>query len=57
MAIRQLKIGKMSDKMRQDGGKMRKVKDVSSVLALPGGRTFIDPPTVPRPEAPGRSPP
>ena len=32
MGIRWLKMDKMSDKMRQDGGKMRKMKDVSSVL-------------------------
>ena len=25
-------MGKISDKMRQDGGKMRKMEDVSSVL-------------------------
>ena len=30
-----LKMAKMSDKMRQDGGKMRKMKDVSSVLGPP----------------------
>ena len=32
-----LNMGKMNDKMRQDGAKMRKMKDVSSVLAPPGG--------------------
>ena len=32
-----LKMAKMSDKMRQDGGKMRKMKDVSSVLGPSGG--------------------
>ena len=37
MGIRWLKMGKMSDKMRQDGATMRKMKDVSSVLA-PSGR-------------------
>ena len=37
MSIRRLKTGKMSDKMRQDGAKMRKMKDVSSVLGPLGG--------------------
>ena len=37
MSIRRLKTGKMSDKMRQDGAKMRKMKDVSSVLGPSGG--------------------
>ena len=37
MGIRWLKMGKVSDKMRQDGGKMPKMKDVSSVLAPSGG--------------------
>ena len=32
MGISWLKKGKMSDKMRQDGAKMRKMKDVLSVL-------------------------
>ena len=36
MGIRWLKMGKMSDKMRQDGAKMRKMEDVSSVLGPPG---------------------
>ena len=36
MGIRWLKMGKVSDKMRQDGAKMRKVGDVSSVLGPPG---------------------
>ena len=35
MGISWLKKGKMSDKMRQDGAKMRKMKDVSSVLGPP----------------------
>ena len=30
-------MGKMSDKMKQDGAKMRKLKDVSSVLGPLGG--------------------
>ena len=32
MGISWLKKGKLSDKMRQDGAKMRTMKDVSSVL-------------------------
>ena len=36
MGIRWLKMGKISDKMRQDGVKMRKMKDFSSVLAIFG---------------------
>ena len=36
MGISWLKKGKMSDKMRQDGAKMRKMKDVSSVLGPSG---------------------
>ena len=32
MGIRKLKMGKISDRMRQDGAKMRKLKDVSSVF-------------------------
>ena len=32
MSIRQLKMGKISDKMRQASPKRRKMKDVSSVL-------------------------
>ena len=37
MGISWLKKGEMSDKMRQDGAKMRKMKDVSSVLGPPRG--------------------
>ena len=37
MSIRRRKMGKMSDKMRQDGAKMRKMEDVSSVLGPVGG--------------------
>ena len=36
MGIGWLKMGKISDKMGQDGVKMRKMKDVSSVLAISG---------------------
>ena len=38
-----LTMAKMSDKMRQDGGKMRKMKDVSSGLAPPGGEDLHRP--------------
>ena len=37
MSIRWLKMGKLSDKMRQDVAKMRKMTDVSSVLGPSGG--------------------
>ena len=37
MNVRWHKMDKISDKMRQDGAKMRKIKDVSSVLG-PSGR-------------------
>ena len=32
MSIRRLKMGKISEQMRQDVAKMRKMRDVSSVL-------------------------
>ena len=35
MSTTMLKMAKLSDKMKQDGGKMRKMKDVSSVLGPP----------------------
>ena len=41
MRITLLKMRKMSDKMRQDGGKMRKMKDVSSVLGPLGGEGYL----------------
>ena len=40
MSIRWLKMAKISDKMRQDGAKMRKMKDVSSVLGPSGGEEY-----------------
>ena len=43
MRMRLLKMRKMSDKMRQDGGKMRKMKDVSSVLGPPGRQGYLRP--------------
>ena len=39
MDIRWAKMDKISDKMRQDGAKMRKMKDVSSVLGPNGPPT------------------
>ena len=33
-------MGKVSDKMRQDGAKMRKMEDVSSVLGPSGGEGY-----------------
>ena len=35
MRISSLKMHKISDKIRQDGGKVRNMKDVSSVLGPP----------------------
>ena len=37
MSVRWLKMDKISDKMRQDGAKMRKMKDVSSISGSSGG--------------------
>ena len=37
MGIRLLNMGKISDKIRQDVAKMRKMRDVSSVFTPPGG--------------------
>ena len=37
MGIGSLKMGKIGDKMKQDGAKMRRMKDVSSVLGPLGG--------------------
>ena len=56
MGIRWLKMGKMSDKITQDGGKMRKMRDVSSGLAPLGGWAPLAPATTFRAQAPGRSP-
>ena len=41
MSIRRLKMGKMSEQMRQDVAKMRKMRDVSSVLG-PGRRYDLE---------------
>ena len=41
MGIRWAKIDKISGKMEQDGAKMRKMKDVSSVLGPLGGREYL----------------
>ena len=34
-------MGKVSDKMRQDGAKMRKMEDVSSVLGSSGRGEYL----------------
>ena len=36
-------MGRISDKMRQDGAKMRKMRDVSSVLGPPRGDEVVQP--------------
>ena len=41
MSISGIKMDKMSDKMRPDGGKMRKMTDVSSVLGPSGGGEYL----------------
>ena len=45
MGIRWTKVDKISDKMRLDGAKMRKLRDVSSVFGLSGGRGDLKAPT------------
>ena len=50
-------MGKMSDKMRQDGAKMRKMKDVSSVLGPSGGYGTVQPANRPASQGPGEVPP
>ena len=57
MRIRLLKMRKMSDKMRQDGGKMRKMKDVSSVLGPPGRYEGVRPANNGASRCPGEVPP
>ena len=54
MGIRWIKMGKVSDKMRQDGAKMRHMEDVSSVLGSLGGGIIRKPPTALRAEGPGK---
>ena len=48
MGIRWVNMDRISDKMGQDGAKMRKMKD------LPRGRTPSGPPTPLRAEGPGK---
>ena len=43
MGIRWTKVDKISDKMRLDGAKMRKMRDVSSILAPPRGEDLLQP--------------
>ena len=57
MGISWLHKGKMSDKMRQDGGKMRKMKDVSSVLGPPGRWECVQPANNSAGRGPGEVPP
>ena len=52
-----LKMAKMSDKMRQDGGKMRKMKDVSSVLGPSRGEDLHRPANSGAGRGPGEVPP
>ena len=52
-----LKMAKMSDKMRQDGGKMRKMTDVSSVLGPPRGEDPVRPANRPARQGHGEVPP
>ena len=43
MGIRWLKMGKISDRMRQDGTKMRKMAHVPSVFTPSGGYDTVQP--------------
>ena len=47
------KMGKMSDKITQDGGKMRKMRDVSSGLPTLGGHGTAQPANNPASRGPG----
>ena len=53
-SINWLKMDKMSDKIRHDGGKMRKMKDVSSVLGPSGRYDTVQPANRNRARAVGR---
>ena len=57
MGIRWLKMGKMSDKIMQDGGKMRKMRDVSSVLGPCRAYDPERPANSPASRGPGEVPP
>ena len=57
MSIRWLKMGKMSDKMRQDVAKMRKMRDVSSVLGPCRGYEGEQVANNPASRGPGEVPP
>ena len=53
MGIRWLKMGKMSEKITQDGGKMRNMRDVSSGLPTPWGQGTVRPANNPASRGPG----
>ena len=53
MGKRWLKMGKMSDKVRQDGGKMRKKRDVPSGFVPSGGHGLQGPANNPASRGPG----
>ena len=57
MSIRWLKMGKISDKMRQDVAKMRKMRDVSSVLGPCRGYDREQSANNPASRGPGEVPP
>ena len=57
MSIRWLKMGKMSDNMRQDVAKMRKMRDVSSVLSPCRGYGGEQSANSPASRGPGEVPP
>ena len=48
---------KISNKIRQDNAKMRKMEDVSSVLHPSGGRSAVGPSNNPADRGPGEVPP
>ena len=57
MSTRWIKMGMMSDKLKQDGAKMRKMEDVSSVLGPLGGEDLPRPANIPAARGPGEVPP
>ena len=57
MSTSWLKMDKMSDKMRQDGGKIRKMKGVSSVLGPSRGEDLHRPANSAAGRGPGEVPP
>ena len=57
MGIRWLKMGKISDRMRQDGAKMRKMAHVPSVFTPSGEHDAVQVANNPASQGPGESPP